>query len=135
MALAPLQEDIVIALRKASADEDGPIKVAALSRLLDSMPDRVHPTRDLEAIAGRKDDPLASRARFALASAGDVHIQAWIEGDLASSDPLARIVAVDALAALGRAARGAPLLADSDPSVRTRAACTLLVAASRRPRN
>jgi hypothetical protein len=134
MAVAPLDADIVAALRKAAADEDGPIKVAALSRLLGSSPDRAQARRDLESIGGQKDSPVASRARFALATAGDVHIQAWIEDDLASPDPLTRLSAADALAALGRAARGAPLLADADPSVRTRAACTLLVAASRRPR-
>jgi hypothetical protein len=134
MASAPLDTEIVLALRRASADEDGPIKVAALSRLLGSPPDRAQATRDLESIAGHKDSPLASRARFALATAGDVHVQAWIEDDLASPDPQARLVAADALAALGRAARSAPLLADADPSVRTRAACTLLAAASRRSR-
>jgi hypothetical protein len=35
----------------------------------------------------------------------------------------------DALVALGRSARAAPLLADDDPGVRTHAACAILVAA------
>jgi hypothetical protein len=39
--------------------------------------------------------------------------------------------AASALAALGRSARAALLLADPDVSVRTRAACTMLVASRR----
>jgi hypothetical protein len=61
-------------------------------------------------------------------------VQAWIEDDLRANDPYTRLSAADALAALGRSARGAPLLADADASVRTRAACTLMVAARVSPR-
>jgi len=98
--------------------------------------------RDLEAVAGRgvkagpasEDGPTleaAARARLALAYAGDVRIQAWIEQDLASSDPVRRVGAASALAALGRPARAVMLLTDPEASVRTRAACTMLVAARR----
>jgi hypothetical protein len=83
--------------------------------------------RDLEAFAGQP-GPLGSRARFALAAAGDVRIQAWLERDLTSPDPSERLSAANALGAMGRSARGAPLLADPDASVRTRAACTLILA-------
>ncbi|MBX3187532.1 MAG: hypothetical protein KF819_10980 [Labilithrix sp.] len=130
------------ALRKAAKDDDLDIRVPALARIMDSKPDRDAAMRDLEAIAGQgvakgKDAPEervlqhAARARLALAYAGDLRIQAWIEQDLAASDPRRRLGAASALSALGRAARAAPLLADADPSVRTRAACTMLVASRR----
>jgi hypothetical protein len=133
----------LVALREAAKDQDDDeIRVAALARLLDSAPDRDAAVKALEAVAGRgarggqgaadaREEELASRARYALASAGDVRIQAWIEQDLAAEGAERRLGAASALAALGRAARAAPLLADADPSVRTRAACTLLVAARR----
>ena len=72
---------------------------------------------------------LASRARQLLASARDVRVQAWIEEDLGSDDGAVRLAAVGALVALGRASRGAPVLADADPGVRTRGACALILAA------
>lgn len=130
------------ALRKASKEEDLEIKVTTLGRLVDSKPDRDASIKELESIAGQaldvdpaKASPReesmrehAARARLALAYAGDVRIQAWIEKDLASPDAHRRVGAATALAALGRSARAAPLLADPDASVRTRAACTMLVA-------
>ncbi len=130
------------ALRAASREEDRDIRVPALARLLDSKPDRDTAVRSLEIIAGQgvkagpasEDGPTleaAARARLALAYAGDLRIQAWIEQDLASSDPTRRLGAASALAALGRPARAVMLLADPDASVRTRAACTMLVAGRR----
>jgi hypothetical protein len=133
------------AMRKVAKEDDREIRVAALARLLDSQADRDAAMKELEPIAGygvkgyagRADDERAlehaSRARQALASAGDVRIQAWIEQDLAHQDARKKTQAASALAALGRPARAAPLLADADPSVRTRTACTILVAA-RTPR-
>jgi hypothetical protein len=56
-------------------------------------------------------------------------VQAWIERDLTAKTPEERVSAAQALAALGRAARAAPLLADEDAEVRTRAACTILLSA------
>ena len=130
------------ALRKASKEDDRDIRVPALARLLDSKPDHDAAVHDLEAIAGQgvkagsapSDGPTleaAGRARLALAYAGDLRIQAWIEQDLAASEPQRRLGAASALAALGRPARAVMLLADPDASVRTRAACTMLVAARR----
>ncbi len=120
---------ILDAMRKASRDDDDGVRLAALSRLTESKPDRDPAVLALEAMAGRKDKPeLGSRARLALARAGDLRVQAWIEEDLGAKDPEVRLSAVDALAALGRSGRGAPVLADADPSVRTRAACALLLA-------
>ncbi len=121
------------ALREASRDEDLDVRVSALGRLAgDDAPrgDRAGAVTRLEALAGNADDEsLASRARLALAHAGDVRVQAWIERDLASKDARVRLAAVDGLVALGRASRAAPALADPDASVRTRGACALLLAA------
>ena len=132
------------AIRKAAKDDDLEVRVAALASLLESKPDRDAGLKDLEAIAGQgvttKAGPpsengrvreAAARARLALARAGDLRIQAWIEQDLAASEPNRRVGAASALAALGRPARAVMLLADPDASVRTRAACTMLVASRR----
>ncbi|MDB4944566.1 MAG: hypothetical protein JWP97_4100 [Labilithrix sp.] len=127
------------ALRKAAHDDDGDVRVPALARLLESKPDHDAAIKDLEALAGQglggnvdgRALETATRARLALAYAGDLRIQAWIERDLASPEPSRRLAAASALAALGRPGRAAVLLADADVSVRTRAACTILVAARR----
>jgi len=145
IAVARLSGTELDALRGAAKDEDLDVKVPALARLLDSKQDSAAATRELEGIAGHgirrapsdattADERLvahAARARLALAHAGDLRIQAWIEADLTAEDPFRRLGAASALAALGRPARAAPLLADPDASVRTRAACTMLVAARR----
>lgn len=120
------------AVREAAKDPDFMLAVAALARLVDSPSDRDASIRALEAVAADRDRAAASaRAKLALATAGDLRVQAWIEADLAAADPAARLGAATALGALGRGGRAAPLLADPDPSVRTRAACTILRAAGR----
>jgi hypothetical protein len=131
---------ILDAVRKASQDDDRDIRVVALSRLMESKADRKAATKELYELAryGSNGAPqggddartaeTAVRARHALASAGELPVQAWLEEDLASSDPQRKLGAASALAALGRAARAAPLLSDADASIRTRAACTILVA-------
>lgn len=118
--------EVVSAMRKAAHEDDVETKVSACARLLESAPDHAEAVQSLETIAGQNYGVLSGRARFALASAGDLRIQAWIEADLLASDPNTRLSAVGSLAALGRSARGALLLADPDPSVRATAACTLL---------
>jgi hypothetical protein len=137
LADAPADDPLLAAVTRAAKDEDLDVRVAALARLAERG-HREDVVKELESFAGQKDHPgspegrweaLASRAQLALASIGDVRIQAWIEQGLTSNDPSVRLSALDALAVLGRAARGAPLLADADPAVRTQAACTLLMAA------
>ena len=120
----PALRDAVVA---AASDEDLEVRVGALSRLAGPAagPDaRV----SLEGLA-QPGSPVAARARFALAAAGDRSVQSWIEADLSAAAPEDRLAAATALAALGVAARAAPLLADADPSVRMRSACTIVMAA------
>jgi hypothetical protein len=143
LAVARADGPVLEAIRKAAQDDDREVKVPALARLLDSKPDREAAKKELFTIAGygvkgfagQADDARAlehaSRARHALASAGDLRIQAWIEQDLSSSEPQRKTSAASALAALGRPARAAPLLTDPDVSVRTRAACTMMTASRR----
>ncbi len=129
-------------LRKAATDGDREIRIAALARLRDSSGDRESATADLLAMAGQGvrpgpavDDPsvraAALLARSVLARAGDRRVQAWIEQDLNSPDADLRRGAASSLAALGLPARAVMLLVDADPSVRMRAACTILVASRR----
>ncbi len=138
IAQAPLDRaDVLAAVEHAASDEDLDVRVAALARLASATgphagADRRAQTSDavsaLEALA-QPGSPVAQRARFALASAGDRRVQAWIEGDLSAPTPEDRLGAATSLATLGVPARAAPLLADADPAVRVRAACTIVMAA------
>jgi hypothetical protein len=126
-------QPLLEALEKASVDEDLDVRVSALGRLASlAAPPESRPKAilGLEALAGGSDPPeLISRARLILANAGDLRVQAWVEKDLGASEAWTRLSAVGALVALGRATRAAPILGDSDPSVRTRGACALILAA------
>lgn len=126
IAQAPMDRpELSAAVKQASLSEDVRVRVSALARLAESKDSRV--TEQLEVLA-RRGSAVADQARFALATSGDRRIQAWIEEDLSAERPEARLAAATDLASLGVAARGAPLLADPDPSVRLRAACTILTA-------
>lgn len=129
IAEAPLgRPELRAALASAAEGDDLEVRVAALARLAEAkQPDAI---TKLEGLAS-PGSPVAVRARFALAELGDRRVQAWIEQDLASPGAEDRLSAVTSLAALGVAARGAPVLADADPHVRVRAACTILMAARR----
>lgn len=136
----PEEESLLDALRAASRAEDADVQVAALGRLATARGtppgDRSAAVSKLEEVAAPTTafPPRSSRARFLLAAAGDLRVQAWIEADLRSPDASVRLGALDALAMLGRASRAAPLMADEDPRVRSRAACTIVAAArSARP--
>jgi hypothetical protein len=139
LAVASAKDPSVLeAIRKVAQEDDRAVRVPALARLLESKPDHDAATKDLLAIASptnAADDPHTRehvlRARHALASAGDLRVQAWIEQDLSANEPQRKTSAAAALAALGRPARAAPLLVDPDPSVRTRAACSMLMASRR----
>ncbi len=123
---------ILDALHAASTESDLTIRIAVLARLAAHSVDHDASVAALEALAApttTSNAVLASRARLALAAAGDLRIQAWLEADLAAPDSTQRLSAATALSTLGRVARAAPLLADADASVRTRAACTILLGA------
>ena len=130
LAQAPLDRgDLLDAVRKAATDEDLEVRAGALARLAaTSGAQASDAVAALEALA-QPGSSVAQRARFALASAGDRRVQAWIEGDLGAAAPEDRLGAATSLAALGVAARAAPLLADADAAVRMRAACTIVMTA------
>ncbi len=115
------------ALRRAGKDEDPDLRVSALGRLAELPAERDAAIAALVRMAGQRPDRArGAPARAALASAKYLPVQAWIEEDLLALQPDVRVNAVRSLASLGRAARGAPLLADPDADVRVRAACALL---------
>jgi HEAT repeat protein len=129
IAQAPLDRPELLAAVKAAAEgDDDDVRVAALGRLVAGPAQGGGTVEKLEAFA-QPGSRLSQRARFALASAGDRRVQAWLEQDLTSERSFDRLSAATALASLDASARAAPLLADIDPSVRVRAACTLLMAA------
>ena len=126
--------DLLNAIRRAGADEDLEVRVGALARLASApsvdATERAAAVTALEGLAQpTSDGPPAERARFALATAGDRRVQAWIEDDLRAAHPDERLGAAVALASLGVASRAAPLLADPDAAVRARGACTIVMAA------
>jgi hypothetical protein len=117
--------EALIALRAAAEDDDVEIRTAALARLIEVPSDKTRAQERLFLLGGEP-GPAAIRAQLALASAGDARTQAWIEAGLVLDGESERLLAANALVALHRAARAAPLLAAPEPQVRTRAACTLL---------
>ncbi|HEY3820857.1 MAG TPA: HEAT repeat domain-containing protein [Polyangiaceae bacterium] len=132
IAQAPLDRpELLAAVEKAAEGDDDDVRLAALARLAVSPAHDARTVDALEAFA-QPGSRLAHRARFALASAGDRRIQGWLEQDLTSERAFDRLSAATALASLDASARAAPLLADVDPSVRVRVACTLLMAARSR---
>ncbi len=112
-------------MKAASNDEDVDVRIAALARLADHEAGAIERLEEL----ARPGQRFSAHARQALAVAGDRRVQSWIERDLAAPAPEDRLSAVAALSALGVAARGAPLLAEEDPSLRVRAACAILMGA------
>ena len=133
-----LARTLLDAVKAAVDDADLDVREAALGRLVDpraglETKDWTAAVRDLENMAAPTPDDASptrsSRARLLLAEAGDLRMQAWLEADARSKDADAKISAAHALAAIGRASRAASLLADEDPSVRSQAACVILLAA------
>ncbi len=131
IAGAPLERpELLAAVKAAAAGADLHVRVAALARLAAAREPGA--ADGLLALAG-EGSPVAPRARFALASLGDRRVQAWVEHDLQAPDAADRLAAATTLATMGVAARAAPLLADADPVVRVKAACTILVGVRRAP--
>lgn len=127
LAQAPMdRKELIAAVQHVAAQgNDLRVRVGALARLAEAK-DSIA-TEELESLA-RPGSSAREPARFALATAGDRRVQAWIEADLGAERPELRLAAATELAALGLAGRGAPLLSDADPRVRVRAACTIILA-------
>ena len=130
IAEAPLDHPAIRrALRDRVDDGDVEVRISALARLAEAGEPGA--TAKLEALAAPSEvrSHSSARARLALASIGDRAVQSWLEKDMTSRSAAERLVAVSGLASLHLVGRAAPLLADVDPQVRVRAACTILVAA------
>ena len=117
------------ALRDAAADDDLQVRVAVLARLAEVHEPRAVDRLEAIAAAAQPGSTVSVRARLALASAGDRAVQSWLEQDMKSERAADRLAAASGLASLNLAGRAVPLLADVDPGVRLRVACTILVAA------
>lgn len=116
------------AVARLAEDDDIDVRVAALARLAEGDPG----VRQKLEVLAQPGSRVATRARLALAASGDRAVQSWLEQDLKSERSFDRLAAASGLVSLNLAGRAAPLLADVDPDVRVRAACTILVAARRR---
>ena len=116
-------------LKKASKDADRDVALSAMGKLLYVPAEADRARVELVRAAGQKDDLVhAPRARGLLAGARYMPVQLWLEEQAARKETGLRLRAAAGLAALGRVARAAPLLADADARVRLRAACLVLAA-------
>jgi len=126
LAVSPLDRPVLLAaVEKAADDADPDVAVQGLRRLLSLDKTRARAQTRLEGYAARK-DKTGRDARTALAAAGDLRIQKWVEEDLAATDPSAKVAAARALVLLGRMPRASLLLTDPDPHVRTATSCVFL---------
>jgi phosphohistidine phosphatase SixA len=129
LAMAPLSNaDVRAAVKRATAEtNDLETRESALSRLLEVPAERDAAKKELYAFASPSSPAgVARRARLALASEGELSVQAWLESDLKNVDAATKLLAATGLVTLHRGARATLLLADPDAHVRTSAACTLL---------
>jgi hypothetical protein len=125
--VTPMDHSVLLAAVTAAAkDEDPAVRVTALARLSDLAGSaRSRAVTELEELA-QPGARTASKARLALAAAGDRRVQWWLEQSLQATAAEERLEAALALARLGMAARAAPLLADPEPRVRAHAACDIM---------
>jgi HEAT repeat protein len=110
---------------KLAGDPDGEIRLALHSQLGRLPERRAESLAALWVFAKDKAHPLAPRAREALARLGERTVLPLLERDLKDGSAAVRLGALDALIALDASPRAATLLADSDASVRAKAACAL----------
>jgi hypothetical protein len=126
MATAPLSDtDVRKSLVQATKSDDREVRVLALARMLDDPPSRDHALGPLRELAKGR-DPAAIQARTALATAGDSSVSRQLVEQLAAASAEHRTLAAVGLLDLGDYAGAAAGLADDDPEVRTRVACTAL---------
>jgi HEAT repeat protein len=109
----------------ASESTDGPVKVAALGRLTEDPALRPAALEALALIAVG-DGHGRNAARSALAKARDRRVVSLLAEDTAAAEPGVRAWAAQELASMKEFPQAAQVLADTDASVRTRAACAIL---------
>jgi hypothetical protein len=126
IAVAPLADtDVRKSIQKASRSDDREVRVMALARLLDDPGTRSSAIMQLRDVAKGKDSP-AVQARAALATAGDSSVSRQLIAQLGAPEAELRSQAALGLLSLGDYAHAASGLADDDPEVRTRVACSTL---------
>jgi|SoiMethySBSTD1v2_1073268.scaffolds.fasta_scaffold07206_3 hypothetical protein len=126
MAMAPLSDnDVRKSLVQATKSDDREIRVFALERMLDDPPSKNHAVGPLRELAKGRDQ-AAIMARTALATAGDSSVSRQLVAQLTAPNAEHRSLAAVGLLKLGDYAQAAAGLADDDPEVRTRVACTAL---------
>ena len=117
----------VQAIKKASEDSDGAVKVAALGKLLLVPAEKAAAQKSLGEIAA-SDDQNRNAARVALASVRDRRVVSLFASDLNHPSPAMRTWAAAQLASMHELPHAAQGLADDNPSVRSRIACSILSA-------
>jgi hypothetical protein len=126
IAVAPLTDtDVRKSIQQASKSDDREVRVMALARFLDDPAARSAAVTQLRDLAKGKDSS-AIQARAALATAGDSSVSRHLIAQLEAPEAELRSQAALGLLSLGDYARAAAGLADDDPEVRTRVACSTL---------
>lgn len=110
---------------KASESEEGPVRVAALVRLTEVPEQRARALEALGTIAATE-GPQRNAARSGLARARDRRVVQLLTEDTRAAEPGVRAWAAAELASMKEFPPAAQPLADEDPSVRTRVACSIL---------
>lgn len=112
-------------VEKASEDGEGPVRVAALSRLTERKEHKERALTELGAIAAG-DSTERNAARSALVKARDRRVVQLLAEDTRAQEPGVRAWAAGELASMKEFPHAAQPLADAEASVRTRVACAIL---------
>lgn len=113
------------ALEKAAEDGDLRVRVAALGKLAWLKEHKEKALEELGQLA-TSTSQVRNAARTAMAQAGDRRVVPLLTEDTKSPEAGVRAWAAMQLASMKEFPSAAPVLADEDPSTRTRAACALL---------
>jgi hypothetical protein len=131
LALVPLNDESLPAIRKLTSDADLALAVAAYGRLLAVPSEHAQVLDALRKIAGRESHSATERrsiddARSLLAAEGEQSLAASFVAELSAKAPESRHRAASALIQLARLSDAATALADADPDVRSSVACEIL---------
>lgn len=122
-------------LREATGSPSESVQLAALSYLIQEgqeKEDRAHAEELLLELA-QKNTGGAARAKQILASQSFHSVRSLLLEDIKSKDPEVRVAAAEGLIALDLWDQAGVLLADPEPTVRRRLACTMLAAGDSPP--